>query len=678
MHQLTDFLENLTLVLTVAAVISFVCNRLRLPVVLGYMLAGLIVGPHIPIPLVANSHMVHTLSELGVILLMFSLGLEFSMRRLMTVLPTAGAIAIIECGFMLWLGYVVGQLFGWSTLESIYIGAIIAISSTTIIVKAIADEKIANQRAQIVFGILIVEDVLAVLLLTILPVLSYQYANSGLALARTAGTLFMFLAPLIAIGLFTIPRLLRVVLRMNRPELTLVVSLGLCFAIALLVKKMGYSVALGAFIAGSLMAESGEEGYLNTLISPVRDMFVAIFFVSIGMMINPALIVAQWPIVLLLTGIVIVGKFLGVTVGTFLTGHSPRTAIRSGFSLGQIGEFSFIIAGMGVATGAIREFIYPMTIAISALTTITTPWLIRHSDSLTQWIDRRLPAWLQTFTSLYGAWIERMQRASRAATHRSEIRRLLRLLIIDTLLVLAILISTALSLDVLVARFSDWFGIPTHIARGIGGASAGIVLMPFAIGIIRCARSLGLLLATEALPLEHDGSLDLAAAPRRVLVVTLQLAIVLVFGVIILAITQPFLPSYYGAMSFAAILAALAIAFWKSAAQLQGHVRAGAGMILELLSSSIDKQREIQVPELQQFIYGLGSVHSVRLHAKSPAVGRTLAEIHLRGLTGASVIAITRKDGNVLVPDGHAYLHADDILAITGSDEAIQAAKELL
>ncbi|EKD42207.1 MAG: Cation:proton antiporter, partial [uncultured bacterium] len=265
MLEIKDFLANLTLVLGVAAVTTFIFHKLRQPVVLGYILAGVIVGPYIPIPLIADSAIVHTLAELGVIFLMFSLGLEFSIRKLFKVLPTAGLVALIQCGFMVWLGYVAGRSFGWTTLESFYAGAIIAISSTTIIVKAFSEMGIRDKVTEIVFAVLIVEDLIAVLLLAGLPAFTQQSAASGWLLAKAAGTLFMFLIFLVGIGILLIPRILRLVMRMNRPEMTLVISIGICFALSLLAKKMGYSVALGAFIAGSLMAESGEEGYLDTL-----------------------------------------------------------------------------------------------------------------------------------------------------------------------------------------------------------------------------------------------------------------------------------------------------------------------------------------------------------------------------------------------------------------------------
>lgn len=675
MHPEYDFLQTMALVLGVAAITTIIFQKLRQPVILGYMLAGLIVGPHTSIPLIADSNTIHTLSELGVIFLMFALGLEFSIRKLIKLLPTAGIIVGIECGLMIWLGYLAARGFGWTSLESVYAGAIVAISSTTIIVKAFSEEGIKGRRADIVFGVLIVEDLVAVLLLATLTPLSYERGLSALMVAKTAGTLFIFLITLLISGFLVIPRLMRLVLRMNRPEITLVASIGICVVISLLAKKMGYSVALGAFIAGSFISESGEDGYIDHLIRPVRDVFAAIFFVSVGMLIDPTMAVIHWPAILIFTLIVVVGKLIGVTLGAFLTGYGPRIAIQSGMSLTQIGEFSFIIAGIGLSTGATRDFLYPIAVSVSALTAFSTPWLIRSSDSIAKWVDRHLPRSLQTFTTLYGTWLQKLRQNP---TPGSRPRRLLHVLVVDTVMFGAIVIGTSLSRSILTARLVRWLAIPSTIAQAIVIGIAIALSVPFCIGIIRCARSLGIVLATEALPSEDAGQLDRAAAPRRALVVALQLMIILLVGVALLAITQPFLPFYYGMVIFAGILTVLGISFWQSTLHLEGHVRAGAEMVIEAIKTAIDKTHGRPIPQVEYLLPGLGPVTSIQLSAENRAVGRSLSELNLRGLTGASVIAITRGNAGVVVPRGQDQLQAGDILAITGTEEAIESARELL
>ena len=254
-----DLLKSLAVVLGVAAVTGIVSRRLRQPVVLGYIVAGLVVGPHVPIPLVADPAVVHTLSELGVILLMFSLGLEFSLRKLFRVGPSVAVTAVVQCSLLLWLGFVTGRLFGWTARESLFTGAIIAISSTTIIAKAFEEQGITGKLRELVVGVLIVEDLIAILLMATLTAIATGAGLSPMSLARTTARLGVFLVALVVVGLLVVPRAMRRITAMGRPETTIVASVGLCFAMALLARELGYSVALGAFIAGSLVAESGEE-----------------------------------------------------------------------------------------------------------------------------------------------------------------------------------------------------------------------------------------------------------------------------------------------------------------------------------------------------------------------------------------------------------------------------------
>jgi CPA2 family monovalent cation:H+ antiporter-2 len=682
MHDTPEFLKALTIVLGVAAVTTVAFQRLRQPVVLGYIIAGLIVGPHVPIPLVADSAAVQTLSELGVILLMFSLGLEFSIRKLVQVAPTAGLTAVLQSSIMVWLGFVVGQLFGWTTLESLFAGAVIAISSTTIIAKAFDEQGITGKLREVVVGILIVEDLIAILLIAILTGVASGSGLSAGPLAATIGRLAAFLIVLVSLGLLFVPRIMRAVGRLNRRETTLVASVGLCFAIALLARSFGYSVALGAFIAGSLVAESGEEEHVKQLVEPVRDVFAAIFFVSVGMLIDPALVAEHWPAVAVLTAVVVLGKVFGVSLGAFLGGAGMRTSVQAGMSLAQIGEFSFIIAGLGLSLNATGEFLYPVAVAVSALTTLSTPWLIRASGPVAAWVDRKLPKPLQTFAALYGSWIEELRSVPRADTAIATIRRLLRLLVLDGAALAGIIVGTSAGMRTVVAFARDTAGIPEELARLLVIGAAIALAAPFCVGVIRVGRRLGLTVARVALPAHKGKKVDFAAAPRRAFVVTLQLASVMLVGAPLLALTQPFLPSVPGAAVLALSLAVLGVAFWQSATNLQGHVRAGAQVIVEALAAQ-SRGRGIQadaqaLEQVHELLPGLGALVAVRLDPGSAAIGKTLAELNLRGLTGATVLAITRGEGGVIIPSATEVLRAGDVLALAGTHEAIEAAKNLV
>ncbi|MHB8872951.1 MAG: cation:proton antiporter domain-containing protein [Myxococcaceae bacterium] len=674
-----DFLEALALVLCVAAVTTVLFQRLRQPVVLGYLIAGLIIGPHLPIPLVADTDVVQTLSELGVILLMFYLGLEFSLRKLIFVGPTAGLTAVIQCGVMIWLGFVVGRLFGWTVRESIFTGAIIAISSTTIIAKAFEERGIKGRLRELVVGILIVEDLIAILLMATLTAISTDSGLSAGDLAMTTGRLLAFLVGLVVVGLLVVPRTIRAIVRLNRPETTLVASVGLCFAVAFLAQQFGYSVALGAFIAGSLVAESGEEKKIEPLVQPVRDIFAAIFFVSVGMLFDPALVARHWQAVAVLTAVVVVGKILSVSLGAFLTGNGTRTSVRAGMSLAQIGEFSFIIAALGLSLKATGEFLYPVAVAVSAITTLTTPFLIRASDPVASFVDRKLPRPLQTFAALYGSWVERLREAPRKHTMGASVRRLVRFLLIDTAILAALVIGTSVAVASISAEIEERTGLDRSVARLIVLAAAGALAIPFCLGIVRIAQRLGATLAEAALPATADGKVDLAAAPRRALVVTLQVAILLLVGVPLLALTQPFLPGFPAALVLVSLMAVLGVAFWRSATNLQGHVRAGAEIVVQALASQAHgKVTSDESRTLDQLLPGLGAPVSFELKEGSAAVGKTLAELNLRGVTGATVLAITRGGGGVLIPTAKEVLRPGDVLALAGTHEAVEAAEALL
>ena len=682
METAHDFLTNLALVLCVAGVTTLIFQRLHQPVVFGYLLAGLIIGPHTAVPLVANEDITRTLAETGVILLMFSLGLEFRLRKLVQVGPTAGIIGLVQCVGMVWLGYAVGRLLGWTTIESIYAGCIIAISSTTIIIKAFAEQSIRARYTRLVFGILIVEDLIAIFMLTLLTAVSAGQGVTAGTIGATALGLGLFLAALIGIGILLVPRLIRAVLKLENPETTLVTTVGICFACALLALEFGYSVALGAFIGGSLVAESGHSKALEHLVQPVRDMFGAIFFVAVGMLIEPRLIAQNIGPVLLLTAAVIVGKVSFVTLGAFATGQGVKTSVQSGMSLAQIGEFSFIIAALGLSLNATRDFLYPVAVAVSALTTLTTPLLIKHSSPVASWVDRKLPRALQTYVALYGSWIDRLRLIPEAHAHQKRERRIL-LLALDWLLLLALVVGTAIKLDAWTARLVQLANLAPVAAHWLIVAIAALAAAPLCLGILRITRSLSHDLAAHALPEQPSGQVDLAAAPRNAFEVTIQLLMVLIIGGLTVIITQPFIPPFRSTAIFALVMVALGLALWRSASNLQGHTRAGAEIFALALSRQMtddeDVEGAVDMAKLKTALPGLGEPVAVRIGADSKVIGRSLRQLDLRGSTGAMVLAIVRADGTeVVLPDGHEQISAGDTLFIAGAQRAVSAARTLL
>ncbi len=669
-----EFLKALAVVLGVAAVTTLLFQKLKQPVVLGYILAGLIIGPHVPIPIVADPAIVRTLSELGVILLMFSLGLEFRLGTLVKLAPTAGLTALFQSSLMVWLGFLAGRIMGWTSLESVFCGAILAISSTTIIAKAFDEQKIRGRLRELVVGILIVEDFVAIVIMAILTAVATGAGLSAGGLAEVLARLGGFLVGLMIVGLLVVPRAIRGIVRMRSSETTLVSSIAICFGIAVLAHAFGYSVALGAFIAGSLIAESGEGEAIEHLVRPVRDIFAAVFFVSVGMLFDPALVARHWVAVVVLTLLVTVGKIFGVTLGAFLTGNGTRASIAAGMSLAQIGEFSFIIAGLGLSLGATRDFIYPVAVGVSAITTLTTPWLIRGSGAAARFVDRKLPRPLQTFASLYGSWLEGVRTRPRGGT---RLRRLVVNLLVDAAVLTVLAIVVAIFRETLAVSITRATGLDDAIAEIAVIAGAVALAVPFLLGIYGLSRKLGVTLAELALP-TVTGTADLATTPRRALVVALQLACLLAAGAPVVAVTAPFLPGAYAVIPLVLGALFLSVALWRNATELHGHVRAGAEMIVEALAAGTGGTPGDELSEVHRILPGIGEPEPLRLGADSAAVGKSLAELNLRGATGATVLAITRKGAGVSVPSAGEVLQAGDVLALAGSAEAIAAARTLL
>lgn len=679
-----EFLRDLATVLGVAAVTTVAFQKLRWPVVLGYLLAGLLIGPHVPVPLVASLQTVQTLSELGVILLMFSVGLEFRIGKLLRVAPNAGLVGVVEIGLMVFLGTTCSRLLGWDGAEQIFAGAVVAISSTTIVVKAFDAQKVGGRQRELVLGVLVVEDLVAILLLAALAAVSAGGGLGGRELLLTLGRLFGFLLALLAAGLLLVPRLFRAVVRLGQAETTLVAAVGLCFAVALLAQAAGYSVALGAFMAGTLVAESGKEHEIERLVRPVRDLFAAIFFVSVGMLIDPRLVAREWAAVLAFVPLVVLGKVAAVGAGAFLAGNGVRTAVTAGLSLAQIGEFSFIIAGLGRAQGAIGDRLYAVAVAVATATALTTPTLVRVAGPAADWVDRRLPRPLQTFAALYGSWLEQL-RASRDAGEGGRVRRMARLLLLDS----ASLAALAFAASRARAPAAAWLRANLRLTERPAGLLlllAGLALAaPLLWGLLRVTWSLANLLAHKALPAAPAGAPDPAAAPRRVLTVALQAGLVLLVGGPLLAVTQPLLPPLLGGFVLAGLLVVVLVGLWRSASDLQGHVRAGALAIVEVIAAqgaSATPQAEAAeralLDQVHRLLPGLGEPEPARLVPGSPAVGRTLRELNLRGHTGATILGIARGEAQILLPDGAETLREGDLLALAGATEAIEAARAAL
>ncbi|MGH7950085.1 MAG: cation:proton antiporter, partial [Candidatus Binataceae bacterium] len=634
-------------------------------------------GPHTSFPLFADSNRVQEIAEFGVILLMFAIGLEFSLRKLMRLGPTAGFVTAVQVGLLLWLGYVCGQALGWTELESIFTGAIIAISSTTIVAKAFDEEHVGGRLRDLVVGVLLCEDLVAVILLAVLTALAAGASVSASMMAGTLGRLGLFLAVLIAVGLLLVPRAARFIVRLNRPETILVASIGICFALAMAAEEAGYSVALGAFLAGSLVAESGESGRIENLVAPVRDMFGAVFFVSVGMLIDPRILNEYWFALIVLTLAVVVGKIVGVSAGAFLTGAGTRTSVQAGMSLAQIGEFSFIIAGAGLATKATGEFLYTLAVAVSTITTFLTPFLIRVSPRVGDFVERRFPEPLGALEALYGAWVERLKAQSAADHARESVRWPVVVLVACAVAIVASFVGTEVFKRNEAVIIEGVRPMTDRSARLIVDIAAYLLSAPFAAGCYVSARRLAARLAMRAIPHDHSADPELHKDSVDALSELFQTIILFAVAMPAIALSQPFMQPEEGAAMAAVAIGLAGFAVWRTARRLRGRLRAATSALASAWGGA-PTLRGGRFRTTEETVEGFGNMTSARIDADSPVVGKTLAEVDLRAMTGATVIAIARGNERIVMPDGATVIEAGDTLGLVGPHDSVEAALRML
>jgi monovalent cation:H+ antiporter-2, CPA2 family len=633
-----NFLEDLAFVLSVAALVSILFQALRQPVVVGYLAAGMLVGPYVPFPLLADIDRIHKLSELGVILLMFALGLEFSVRKLVRLAPSAGFITVVQVGFIMWLGYEVGRAFGWSELEGVFTGALLAISSTTIVIKAFAEERVEKSLSELVFGVTLFEDLAAVIILALLTAIVAGEGLSTRMIAVTVGQLVLFLAALVGGGLLIVPRAIRLAARFERDETLVVASIGICFAVAMIAELAGYSVALGAFLAGVMVSESGQASKIEHLIAPLRDIFGAVFFVSVGMMLDPHVLVEYWPALAALVAVVLIGKIIGVGAGAMLSGSSTRLAVQAGMSMAQIGEFSFIIAGAGLEHGATRNFLYSLAIAISAITTFTTPFMIRASGRVGSFIDARLPHSVGMLQSIYDSWLERV----RTRPHPRNLRGTIVFIVVAIAAVVAIAIGYEVTNDRLELVVSAAAGVSLETATIIVKAMAlGLTAVP-CVAIWRGAHRLAIRIAESISPAaaRPDGTSDANLAGSELITGIFEIAIVFGAATFLLAIVAPFMSLYDGLAVMMIVVTGLAIVIWRSARKFSALMQEASSSLVARLMRSRELS-PLGAPDSLDSA-GVGRLVWVRVPDDGGALGRSLGDLNLHAATGATVVAIAR------------------------------------
>jgi CPA2 family monovalent cation:H+ antiporter-2 len=620
--------------------------------VLGYILAGLLVGPHIHFfPTVTDSESVHIWAEIGVIFLLFSLGLEFSFKKLVKVGGSASITAIVEVFFMLLIGFIAGKMMGWATMDCIFLGGILSVSSTTIIIRAFEELGVKHKKfAGLVFGVLIVEDLVAILLLVLLSTLAVSRQFAGMEMVFSILKLCFFLVLWFIGGIFLVPTFLKATKKLMNDETMLIVSLALCLLMVMLAVKVGFSPALGAFIMGSVLAETTQAEKIEHLTKSVKDLFAAVFFVSVGMLIDPGILVTYAVPILIITLATITGKFLSSGMGALVSGQPLKTAVQTGMSLAQIGEFSFIIATLGTTLKVTSDFLYPIAVAVSAITTFTTPYLIKSSEPFFLFLERKLPLkWV--------AGISRYSNSTAGITTMSDWKVLLKAYTFNTIIHSVILIAIIFA----GSRYLQPF-VAEHLINGNNG-----IIISLIISLIAMAPFLWAL-AIRRIERKAHAHLWLNKRYTRGPLISLEvLRISLALFAVGFLIYQFY--STWASILVALVLIVLAMTIFSR--KLQAFYDRMEHRFLYNLNAREERNRQ---PEILPW-----DTHLTELivSPESELVGKSLIELAVREKYGVNIALIERGHRMIPTPHRDERLYPNDKVMLIGTDDQLAAIQEL-
>lgn len=649
MVQLPVFIYDLALILCTAAVVTLIFKMLKQPVVLGYIIAGFFVGPNfILFPTVIEQESIKTWAEIGVIFLLFSLGLEFSFKKLLKVGGVAALTALTEVPLTLLLGFGVGQLLGWNFIDSLFLGGILAIASTTIIIRAFDELGLRNRKfAGIVTGVLVIEDLVAVLLLVLLSTVAVSRTFAGPEMFHALLKLVFFLIIWFLAGIFFLPTLFRKLKRFINDETLLIISLALCFLMVILATYSGFSSALGAFVMGSVLAETTKAEKIEHLTKSIKTLFGAIFFVSVGMLINPQMLITHILPIGAATLVLLLGKPFFVTLGTMASGQPVKIAIPSGMSLSQIGEFSFIIAALGLTLNVTSGFLYPVAVAVSVLTTFTTPYMIRLSQPVTNLIEKNMPEKWKTILQTYSSGKQRI-------SEMSDWKRVLINYFVNTLIFSVIIISIIF----LSHKYLDTLFMGYKYHQVIKAVVTLIVLSPF--------------LWALAFRRPHNPAYEKVWArdSKRHSLLFLQLSrIILAVLFVVSLFNHLFSPiiAFLGIIISCLILVIffnrIKTLYWKIESRFYTNFH----------------ERESGTA-IHNYILTPWNSHVARfaITFHSPYVGKTLSESKIREEFGVNIVQIERGDFMIPVPDRDNHLYPNDIILVIGDEEQLGRFKSFL
>ena len=661
MSELPELVKDLALILVVAGFVTLIFKKLKQPLVLGYIVAGFLVSPHMPYTMsVVDKDDIQTWADIGVIFLLFSLGLDFSIKKIlkMGASPIIAACTIIFS--MMVLGVIVGHSFGWKEMDCIFLGGMVAMSSTTIIYKAFSDMGLTQQGfASTVMSVLILEDILAIVMMVMLSTVASGNSPDGVQLLGSIMKIGFFLVLWFVVGLFAIPLFLRSVRKILNSETLLIVSLGFCCLMAVISTQVGFSAAFGAFVMGSILAETVEADKIIRLVDPVKNLFGAIFFVSVGMLVKPDVIVQYAIPILLLVITILVGQALFGTLGYLLGGQTLKNAMRCGFSMAQVGEFAFIIATLGKSLGVISEFLYPVVVAVSVITTFLTPYMIRAAEPCYNVLVKHLPKrWVRRLTHI------QTNNAGESASTNNLWKVLMKKMILNTLIygilsaaVIAIMFSAALPICRNLSI--KWTG-----SHWIGNAVCGFLTILFIAPFLR----------SIVMKQNHSEAFKALWTDRRInrlpLTATI-LARVLIALSFIFYICN-YLTRFKNALMIA-VAVGLLILMLLSRWLKKRSITLERLFIQNLQSRDIEAQKQGKKKPLFANHLIDRDIHIANLELPDDSLwaGKTLYSLKLRNRFGVHISSILRGSKHINIPNGGTILFPGDKMQAIGNDEQL-------
>lgn len=654
MSHLAPLISDLALILMCAGLMTLVFKKLKQPLVLGYIVAGFIASPHFSLtPSVTDTANIQTWSDIGVIFLLFALGLEFSFKKMMKM---GGSVVISACTIILCMiavGICVGWAFDWKRMDCIYLGGMLAMSSTTIIYKAFDDLGLRQQRfAGLVLSILILEDILAIVLMVMLSTMAVSQNFEGGEMVGSLVKLVFFLILWFVVGIYLIPLFLKKVRQLMSDETLLIVALALCFGMVVFASKVGFSPAFGAFIMGSILAETIESEHIEKLVAPVKDLFGAIFFVSVGMMVDPHMVVEYIVPIVVIVLAILLGQAVFGTMGVLLSGQSLKTAMQCGFSLTQIGEFAFIIASLGVSLNVTSHFLYPIVVAVSVITTFLTPYMIRLAVPAYNWVDRTMPEGVRTF-------LERYSTGSQTVQHENNWKKLLvaimRIVLIYSVLSVAIMgLCLHLVVPLIVSALGDFWG------RLLGAVVTISAIAPFLRALImKKNRSI------EFKALWSDSRFNHAP-----LIAVILLRVVIATGFVVYIIEFLFRAS---AALMVGIAVLLVVGMVFSRFLKKRSIGLERTFVQNLRSKDIHKEYIGEKrPEYESGLLDRNlHLSDFSVPADSLWAGKTLQELDLGQKYNVHVASIIRGTYRINIPGGRIRIFPGDTLQVIGTDEQL-------